>query len=1777
MASNYAQTVVQAMKMMSNLMMTKIKQRSNWSYYDRKFIINNDLLKTTYLSSSSSFATTSTSIFSSLSLSNLRKFPLYSIIIQNMILMIIMITTMLPLPNSCLLLNTADHIVDHIGPYFIREPPQQVIFSNNTGAVIYCSVNGNPMPKVYWETKNDQIITDVTGIRHVRHDNALIFQQFSTKDYRPDLHSQTYRCCAENSVGIIKSRYVQVRAVVEQRFVIEVYDEFVTAGNSALLRCHIPAFMRDLLDIIGWIEGSSNHILPDTNAFVSSSSSTSSSSSSSSSITHRQNSDKYRILYSGELLINKVEPADALKSFRCQVKHRMTNEKFLSSNSGRLFVSELITSQPPRIIDTNRVIIAEEGSSAEIVCLAQGYPEPTYTWYKNTDLISDRIITESSSSTLSGLMSNNYLIPRFRILTNSILIEKVNQNDAGLYRCIVNNSLGSELAETQLIVRSPLNVQIGLPIIRIELGHSLTLNCTVSGGPIKAIEWLHNGRPISNMLTSSNGGGTSSTSTGIGAISSSSSSSSNGSGGFRIRLISREVLHISKVTRTDHGMYQCVAFNDFDSAQAQVQLQLGDNAPQLLSVFSEQTLQPGQPLSLKCIASGNPIPQVLWHVYDKLPIPDHLARYRIGDYVTRDSLLVSYVNISSILPEDGGLYTCQAMNDVATVQHTARINVYGRPTIRRMPNITAVAGESISITCPVGGYPIDSIVWERDSVRLPYNHRQKVFTNGTLTVNELERVTDEGIYTCIARNKEDVRSSAKTSFSLRVFVRPVIEPFKFPQSLHQSQRYNLLCTVVKGDPPIKVEWYKDGKKLSIGSFPHTNIIHVTDYSVTLAFESVQPDHRGNYTCVASNGAGSSSHSATMIIHVPPRWRIEPTDMTVVKGHNAIIDCDTDAYPEPVITWSRAEGLDINNELPSNFKPINSNGHYRSYENGSLVIHNSHKSDTGYYMCAASNGIGPGISKVIKITVNVAATFETKFRTETVHRGLEARIKCSANGDKPVTISWFKDKAPLMTTEDGRYDLIETIMNEGIKSELLIRNADRRDGGLYTCLASNSFGHDDTNIQLIVQEPPDPPSDIKIIERDGRSIRIQWSTPYSGNSPLTHYIVQHKPESEKLSSHYYNLTLVASENSVSLNGLQPVTTYQVRIIAINDLGQSEPSDVMFVQTDEETPGGPPLHLKAIALTSTSIKVSWKTPRKELQFGFIRGYYIGYRLIQSTSSMDGSSSSSSGSTQQSDFIYKTLEVKGKDNVEECIISELKRASRYEIIVQAFNSKGAGPSSEPVHVKTLEFDPPTSPTLQVTEVTFNFIRLSWSMLSDQIISGYILHYKRESSDWRELKLSNIQTFTHENLRCGTRYQYYLVGFNSAGKGDPSQVVSARTDGTSPVAPDKNSLLSVNYTMVTIYLDSFHDGGCKINNFEVMYKTDRLHNWTPLTMSDQRTIVLNDLLPGHKYQIRVTAFNEAGSTEAEYHFITPMSSLQNDQAIILMGSRSTSSVPFYADVLVVVPSVISFVVIVVLLSLVYIIFTRKPRHTNNIYGNFNDQNKFTTEGNESVIMGELEAKYANNLNGGFNTNTDLKGYPVAGNGGGCVATMNQNVVHFQSPYAMTNIQEKAGNEERYPLNHLNMSPMKAANYSIEHDGIYATVKRTPRPPRSDVHIYQFPRGSTMATATTVATTDDIINLDSESFDSSTPNSGGCRISNNNMGNGGGGLGSSSSTATTNPHTSNNHSNNQNTANWRATANPNTTMVTRYDSKEHHQQQQQGTMAHMKKMQYGQNPLFHE
>lgn len=135
-----------------------------------------------------------------------------------------------------------------------------------------------------------------------------------------------------------------------------------------------------------------------------------------------------------------------------------------------------------------------------------------------------------------------------------------------------------------------------------------------------------------------------------------------------------------------------------------------------------------------------------------------------------------------------------------------------------------------------------------------------------------------------------------------------------------------------------------------------------------------------------------------------------------------------------------------------------------------------------------------------------------------------------------------------------------------------------------------------------------------------------------------------------------------------------------------------------------------------------QVNWKPPRKELQYGVVRGYYVGYRVVSTADSL----------VQMDNYVYKTIEVKGRDSIEECTITDLKRASRYEVIVQVFNSKGAGPTSEPYYVVTLEVDPPSAPSLQVSEVTFNYVRLTWITLADQIVSG--LPNKRRARNQRK-----------------------------------------------------------------------------------------------------------------------------------------------------------------------------------------------------------------------------------------------------------------------------------------------------------------------------------------------------------------------------------------------------------------------------------------------------------
>lgn len=114
---------------------------------------------------------------------------------------------------------------------------------------------------------------------------------------------------------------------------------------------------------------------------------------------------------------------------------------------------------------------------------------------------------------------------------------------------------------------------------------------------------------------------------------------------------------------------------------------------------------------LKCVAGGNPTPEISWELDGKKI--SNSERYQVGQYVTVNGDVVSYLNITSIHANDGGLYKCIASSKVGIAEHSAKLNVHGLPYIRPMEKKAIVAGENLIVTCPVAGYPIESIVWER--------------------------------------------------------------------------------------------------------------------------------------------------------------------------------------------------------------------------------------------------------------------------------------------------------------------------------------------------------------------------------------------------------------------------------------------------------------------------------------------------------------------------------------------------------------------------------------------------------------------------------------------------------------------------------------------------------------------------------------------------------------------------------------------------------------------------------------------------------------------------------------------------------------------------------------------------------------------------------------------------------------------------------------------------------------------------------------------------------
>lgn len=98
-----------------------------------------------------------------------------------------------------------------------------------------------------------------------------------------------------------------------------------------------------------------------------------------------------------------------------------------------------------------------------------------------------------------------------------------------------------------------------------------------------------------------------------------------------------------------------------------------------------------------------------------------------------------------------------------------------------------------------------------------------------------------------------------------LIVAPQIIPFDFgDEAINAEDMTSLQCTVSKGDMPLKIQWLHNGVVIQ----PSEGVIisRTSKRISTLSIESVQATNSGEYTCSASNKAGTISHTAVLNVN-----------------------------------------------------------------------------------------------------------------------------------------------------------------------------------------------------------------------------------------------------------------------------------------------------------------------------------------------------------------------------------------------------------------------------------------------------------------------------------------------------------------------------------------------------------------------------------------------------------------------------------------------------------------------------------------------------------------------------------------------------------------------------------------------------------------------------------------------------------------------------------------------------------------------------------------------
>ncbi|XP_063783377.1 neuronal cell adhesion molecule isoform X8 [Pseudophryne corroboree] len=763
------------------------------------------------------------------------------------------------------------------------------------------------------------------------------------------------------------------------------------------------------------------------------------------------------------------------------------------------------------------------------------------------------------------------------------------------------------------------------------------------------------------------------------------------------------------------GEYQCSAKNDRGTAVSNNIVVRQSRSP----LWTKEKIEPiviqqGMPLVLPCKPPrGLPPPIIFWmdNFFQRLPQNGRVSQGLNGDLYfsnvqpedTRDFYICyARFNLTQTIhqkqPISLKVLTMDSLNETIAANLTDT-DFYGdSPVDNRSPtflvptghrsNKTVLREEVLMLECIAEGLPTPEIRWSKEGAELPSNRVFYENFNKTLKIIDVSEA-DAGKYRCTAQN---IRGSIHHIITVTVKAAPYWITAPRNLVLSPGEDGTLICRA-NGNPPPTITWLINGVAIELApNDPSRRVV-----GDTVIFTKVQERASAVFQCNTSNIYGYKLANAFVnVLAEKPRILSSQKVYQVIANRAALLDCPFFGSPVPNIEWFKGKQTSI----------LHGNG-YVFHENGTLEVPVAQKDSNGPYTCIARNKLGTA-EKTVQLEVKDPTMIISQPEYKVIQKHGSASFECKVRHDPTLEpeVLWLKDKSDLAI--DERYTLD--------KERLIIKNVTENDEGTYTCVANTTLDSVSASAMLTVvaatlpppvkNDRPDAPSDLELTDALERSVQLSWVPGDDNNSPITEFIIEYE-DAMREPGVWHIQTKVSGTQATATLTLSPYVNYSFRVIAVNEIGRSDPSESSErYRTKAAEPDTSPSGVRGIGTEPDNLVITWK-PMK----GFdSNGPGLQYKV----------------SWRQKDVDEEWTSVTVA-NVSKYIVSGTPTFVPYEVKVQALNDLGYAPDPTIVIGHSGEDLPMIAPgNVEVDVINTTLVKVQWDSVPLTSVRGHLQGYR-------------------------------------------------------------------------------------------------------------------------------------------------------------------------------------------------------------------------------------------------------------------------------------------------------------------------------------------------------------------------------------------------------------------------------------------------------------------